>query len=48
MQTIASASQIQVLLFGTFWNFFPEYFLNIFEYQDAEPADSKDPLCTHI
>ena len=47
-ETIASASQIQVLLFGTLWNFFPEYFLNIFEYQDAEPADSKDSMCTYI
>ena len=26
-ETIASASQIQVLLFGTLWNFFPEYTL---------------------
>jgi len=34
--------QIQVLLFGSFWNFPPSIFdLQLFESMDAEPVDTE-------
>ena len=39
MQIVADAQQIQVLLFGTFWNLKTSiFYLQLFEAVDAEPT----------
>ena len=50
MLTVTSMWQIQVLLFGTFWNFF-FFFFNIFdpwlvEFMDVEFVDTEGQLCS--
>ena len=42
MKIVAIVWQIQVLLFGNFWNFFSSTFdLCSVEFEDAEPMDMK-------
>ena len=43
---LAGARQIQVLLFGTFWNFFSLGIFDLWlvESEDAEPADTEGLL----
>ena len=45
MQIVAGMQQIQVLIFGNFWNFFWNIFNPVLvESMDAEPADTKGRL----
>ena len=45
MYLVASTQQIQVLLFGTFWNFFSNVFDPwLVEFEDAETVDTEGQL----
>ena len=47
MALIANAQQIQVLLFGSCWNFF-FFDLQLVEFMDVKLTDTDDQLCINV